>query len=529
MTDTWTFDRASLDRRFGAVERLNRSTWLQAIVNSHGGLVVRLDALARMRAQLVAGRLALESGGEWPDDDVCHAFVEVLTTLGIPALCRARESIADEVLRSLLWHIDLLAALQRRVGRAEALRRLVEGFRQDWISQRADLEAVLAVFDLPDDARWLARWSELRGVLRDHRWQSLIDIRGALEQLPGLQQLIARLGRAADPPDAVARSPEWVDSLPARPRTQWRDADAGQSSFAVETHGIERAGDLQRIVASEARQWLVARPDAVLPGGPQALRARRQRRLFLARLAEHSLLCHEPHQPQLQVHPRPAPLPEAVARQIDLPRPRAGPMLICIDTSASMSGAPERVAKAVALEAMRCAMREHRACFLIAFSGPGDLRELELAADPEGILRLVQFLSESFHGGTEFGQPLERALERVAQGAWQRADLLLASDGEFGLTGEVLEKLDQARASLGLRVQAVLVGDRETIGLREVADSIFWVRDWRRFGDCHGQALSPVHDSRLTGLFFPNASMRPPRPEAPSSGPPAGHRAQSGS
>ena len=59
-----------------------------------------------------------------------------------------------------------------------------------------------------------------------------------------------------------------------------------------------------------------------------------------------------------------------------------------------------------------------------------------------------------------------------------------------------------ARENLGLRVQGVLIGDRETIGLRELADDIFWVKDWRHYG-AGGEC--PVHDKSLTAMYFPNA------------------------
>jgi hypothetical protein len=41
----------------------------------------------------------------------------------------------------------------------------------------------------------------------------------------------------------------------------------------------------------------------------------------------------------------------------------------------------------------------------------------------------------------------------------------------------------------------------------DVADDIFWVRDWRRHGEAsarHGN-FSPVHSKSLTAQFFPNA------------------------
>ena len=69
-----------------------------------------------------------------------------------------------------------------------------------------------------------------------------------------------------------------------------------------------------------------------------------------------------------------------------------------------------------------------------------------------------------------------------------------------------LEQLDDARERLGLRVQGVLLGDRETMGLLEVCDAIHWVRDWRRYAEsADANAASPVHSKSLTALYFPNA------------------------
>jgi hypothetical protein len=74
----------------------------------------------------------------------------------------------------------------------------------------------------------------------------------------------------------------------------------------------------------------------------------------------------------------------------------------------------------------------------------------------------------------------------------------------------VLAEIEVAREHQLLRVQGILIGDRETLGLRELCDSIFWVSDWRRFGGEPARGDSPVHDSALTRLFFPAASMRAP-------------------
>jgi uncharacterized protein with von Willebrand factor type A (vWA) domain len=180
-----------------------------------------------------------------------------------------------------------------------------------------------------------------------------------------------------------------------------------------------------------------------------------------------------------------------------------GPLLMCVDTSGSMRGGAEAVAKATVLEAVRVAHAQRRPCYVFAFGGPEEVVEMEFAVDTAGIERLVGFLSQSFRGGTDVCGPLERALVKLEDERWQLADLLIASDGEFGATAAVVERLRGAKRDLGLRVQGVLIGDRETIGLLEVADDVFWVRDWRCYGG--SGAESPVHSKSLTATYFPGA------------------------
>ncbi|PIX76072.1 MAG: hypothetical protein COZ38_02265 [Rhodocyclales bacterium CG_4_10_14_3_um_filter_68_10] len=85
---------------------------------------------------------------------------------------------------------------------------------------------------------------------------------------------------------------------------------------------------------------------------------------------------------------------------------------------------------------------------------------------------------------------------------WRFADLLIATYGEFGPTREAVSHLKAAKHALGLRVQGVLIGDRETIGMLETCDDIHWVRDWRRFGQ---GGPSPIHSRSLTAQYFPGA------------------------
>jgi uncharacterized protein with von Willebrand factor type A (vWA) domain len=230
-------------------------------------------------------------------------------------------------------------------------------------------------------------------------------------------------------------------------------------------------------------------------------------KLWRARLAESRLLTYESEAVLIE----PVPEPSAPRRvRAATPQPEAlerGPIILCLDTSGSMKGAPENIAKAIALEALRVAHHEGRGCVLIAFGGPGEVVEHELGASRDGLRALLDLIGQGFDGGTDVQTPIERAIARVREQRWRSADLLVVSDGEFGCTGATLAQLDTARTELGLRVQGVLVGDRETLGLLDTCDHIFWLRDWRRFEGATPQreGFVPVHSQSLTALYFPNA------------------------
>jgi hypothetical protein len=142
---------------------------------------------------------------------------------------------------------------------------------------------------------------------------------------------------------------------------------------------------------------------------------------------------------------------------------------------------------------------------VFAFGGPEEVVEMELPVDRAGIERATRFLGQSFRGGTDICAPLEKVIAQVEQERWQRADLLIATDGEFGATPEVAARLDAVKQTWGLRVQGVLIGDRETLGLMEVCDHIYTVRDWRRFG---GILVDMLYDHWLS-VHWPQFCAEP--------------------
>jgi uncharacterized protein with von Willebrand factor type A (vWA) domain len=92
-----------------------------------------------------------------------------------------------------------------------------------------------------------------------------------------------------------------------------------------------------------------------------------------------------------------------------------GPMVVIVDTSGSMHGLPERVAKALTLEALRTAHAERRGCYLYAYSGRGQVIEHELDLSSDGIGRLLSFFVVTFAGATAFITSARRFARAVSR------------------------------------------------------------------------------------------------------------------
>ena len=149
-----------------------------------------------------------------------------------------------------------------------------------------------------------------------------------------------------------------------------------------------------------------------------------------------------------------------------LPRGRRGPLIVCIDTSFSMAGGREAVAKSVALAACRVAAAQRRTGLVLAFGAADELAEVRCpgadGATAADFDRLLDFLERGFGGGAPRGYqgdplhceagrrdarfraggtdvvgPLRRAIAAIegrdgaADSELADADILLVSDGEL--------------------------------------------------------------------------------------------------
>jgi uncharacterized protein with von Willebrand factor type A (vWA) domain len=496
MPDSLLYER--LEAPLAPLARLPRGLWLWSLIHSQGWLESRLVGVEHLRESLLRGE-AVAAG--WPPAPLDEKSVVVLDALELPRYCRGQTDLVDQVLRSLCFHLDLIVDyVDRGDDAAAATARALDAFAADWKERCGMIDEWVAVFGDFDDLVKNTRWDLMRGLLRSGGWQEVVRIRRLIEMLPDLGRIIRQLGRARVTDDTDDSHRCDVQAMEETMTLRQVLRSVRVPEYPGETRGVRRSGRVARMLPAEA--MLLLHP--------------RLRLVWHARRAERTLLTYEDDDRMQEIVHEPAPAWRPSTQRVPDRRLEMGPMLVCVDTSGSMRGGAEAVAKAVVLEAVRTAHAQKRACHVFAFSGPEEIVESELGVDADGVERLTGFMGQSFHGGTDIAGPLERALAKIKEQDWQLADLLIASDGEFGATPALAAEIARAKRESGLRIQGVLIGDRETIGFLEIADDIHWVHDWRRYGP--GDAELPVQTKSLTAMYFPGALRTPDNRDATVSG-----------
>lgn len=123
------------------------------------------------------------------------------------------------------------------------------------------------------------------------------------------------------------------------------------------------------------------------------------------------------------------------ARRLEIkPAKQKGPMIVCLDTSGSMVGKPEKIAHSLLVKILEIADRQRRSCFLIAFSvsvHPIDVKK-ERA-------RLLEFFSKTSCGDTDATRMLQTTFRLLQSNKdYMNADVLWISDFKIPLAASEL-------------------------------------------------------------------------------------------
>jgi len=137
---------------------------------------------------------------------------------------------------------------------------------------------------------------------------------------------------------------------------------------------------------------------------------------------------------------------------------KKGPFIICVDTSSSMEGPSERVAKTLCFALLKMAVRDNRKCYLISFSTT--IETLNLTDLKNNLEKLIEFLSMSFNGGTDAAPAMQEALRMLETSEdYKKADVIMVSDFVMlGLDDQTKEKIITAKKNK-TKFHSLVIGD----------------------------------------------------------------------
>ncbi|MDG1582834.1 VWA domain-containing protein [Pseudomonas sp. GOM6] len=311
------------------------------------------------------------------------------------------------------WELERIAMLRREfMEELEAFLQLLQQLHQQLEMLGLDSGLFLDLSKGNLSAKEIERFQRWAKYLAsDPGVRSLCDLLGKLRQLElseRIERAQVRYTQAIELPDINSRE---------------------------EIIGIRLGRDIEHVLPSELA--LLAEPETSI--------------LFDLKYVESRLMCFDMQGIQrVQQHHQKEELRsvEEAAKQ--------GPMVICVDTSGSMDGMPETIAKAVALFIAGKARQQKRACYLINFST--GIETLDLG-DDFGMEALIKFLGMSFYGGTDAIPALGHALGVMQSETYERADLLMISDFIMAsLPGQLRQQIEQQRTH-GNRFYSLVVGD----------------------------------------------------------------------
>ena len=455
-----------------------------------GGVVSASTGIRAWRVSLEKGRTAVEfdfSDGEvWPREPLFSALSKAMTIMQLPRFVRRHPETVSAVLLSMLRLIISFnrdARFQEGVvtddtdgdfyfstavtpsfpQTSEDINQLAEEITANLVEEWNGIVSGVNILDqLFGDGHGLLNVQDQNGegaaagfglhdgIWKHTGWCQIPELQKQISSMPELRDLLKDLGRRP-----TAENSDKLNKF--SPRKHYKDGGMGAEfdpQMRESVSGITLSGNLSEMLPSEA---------VFLRGSFPVLR-----RLFMAKRVESKLLSYQ-MSGWTDVPSVPITRPLYLRR---LPSAPGGPIIVCLDTSWSMSGKREALSKAVVLACVSAAHKQGRDCQVVAFSTErGTMEAGVITADAGGVKRLLNFLSHSFGGGTDVTGALKFAMRSLESEIMSEADILLVTDGEIPnppVSDELLEALDRLKLQRGVEMHGLLVGKNESKPLSRI-------------------------------------------------------------
>ncbi|MDP3274807.1 MAG: VWA domain-containing protein [Deltaproteobacteria bacterium] len=501
------FDAESLSRRYAFVDQCPAGLLPWLLTMPTGSLADRVAGVLQWQQALLAGQLPPQE--TWPSAPIDQPVRLALESMNLAKFCKDQPALVESLLRDIVLAFsqqsaEFIAAVSAALRALEAIERdalretealraaranenprevALDAETQRLLNERATREVAArhysadpgVVAGWQEPARYWAQisdvfgdlgellgrgWDMSQGVLKHIGWTNLLRLRELIEKLPALREIVHALGRMQVNVNGESVAELIMTSVR---RIEEELHEVRTPLVAAQTRGIERSGEISRMLPSES----------ALFGHPKF------RLLWHARRAECALMSYRVD--GIAFDRRAVECDALVALERQTPRPVRGPIIAVIDTSGSMSGLPEQVAKAIVLEALRTAHAEKRACFVYAHSGPGQVIEMEISLSDDGLGKLLEFLGQTFAGGSDEAGVISRVVAKLKAEAWNRADVVIVSDGEWPVPDSLLRDVAKGQENL-TRFHGIQIGNWAETGLHRICDPVHVFGDWAAAG-----------------------------------------------
>ena len=192
--------------------------------------------------------------------------------------------------------------------------------------------------------------------------------------------------------------------------------------------------------------------------------------LFLKRFAEKQLLVNQYEDQRLQHSDQ---VLHETSQKVKLKE--KGPFIVCVDTSGSMEGEPEDIAKVLCFAILKMAASENRRAFLINFST--GIKTIDLFNIGKSVDAVAQFLQMSFQGGTDISLALHEALEQLQNNDYKDADVLVVSDFiMYKLSDDISQRMEHQQMNNNTQFHSLIITDQANEEVIEKFDNV-WIYD----------------------------------------------------
>ncbi len=310
------------------------------------------------------------------------------------------------------WNRALMNKLKK--VKEDATEQSKKNFETQWSNNRKNIERYLDATSTSQE-QFRQCWNMMNGLWTTFDFERLLSQVKLQKVYPEISQIVGKMGRISND-----TGEEWM-ALKQGSTQQFEHASHS------DIYGVTTGHDLGSLLPSELALFIDDKTENV----------------FIQKYLSD----------QLQVFRYKSEIMNPERSLNKKPAAKRGPMIICLDTSGSMDGKPQKISQSVIIQAVDIAMKEKRQCFLIAFSV--SIKPLDILKEGQNIITLLKKIPS---GNTDATQMLDATFKLLESNPeYINADVLWVTDFVMNLTSkDRIEKMQHLRSEgthfYGLRI-----------------------------------------------------------------------------